>query len=203
MGVSDLKTGLEWFRQKTGVLPELGGIHPGLSTRNALVSLGGRQYLEILAPDPQQAGNERTAELLMLDSPKLVLWASATSEIDTLADNAKAAKLAVAGPADGSRMRPDGKLLKWRLLNVARDADKDIVYFNVIPFFIQWDKESLHPSQDSPIGCRLLSLEFGHPEAESISVAMKALRIKAKITKASSPTIKATFETPKGKVELI
>lgn len=202
LGVSDLQKGIEWLEKKTGVRPVFGGKHPNRGTQNALISFGNRQYLELLAPDPQQAGHERAADLLKLAEPRLVLWASATNEIDALAGSAKTAKLAVAGPLDGSRMRPDGKLLKWRSFSVARETDKGIVYFNVIPFFIQWDKDSLHPSQDSPTGCQLLSLEFGHTEAESISEAMKALGIKAKITKASAPTIKATLKTPKGKVEL-
>ncbi len=203
--VNDLQRGIEWFEQKTGVRAMVGGRHPNRWTQNALVSFssgGSRQYLEILAPDPQQVGHERAADLLKLTTPRFVLWASATNEIDVLAQNAKAAKLTVAGPFDGSRARPDGKLLKWRSLSAAREADKDIVYFNVIPFFIQWDKDSLHPSQDSPAGCQLLSLAFEHPEPESIASVMKSLGINANISKASTSTIKATLQTPKGKLEL-
>ena len=87
-------------------------------------------------------------------------------------------------------------------MNVDREDDKDILYFNVIPFFIQWDKESLHPSQDSPAGCRLLSLEFEHPDAEALTAVMKTLGIKGKVAKGASPVIKASLNTPKGKVEL-
>lgn len=202
LAVSDLQQGIEWFEQKTGVRPVIGGKHPGRGTQNALVSLGERKYLEILAPDPQQAGHERAADLLKLSAPRLVLWASATNEIETLAQNARNSKLAIAGPMDGSRMRPDGKLLKWRSLIVVREADKEVIYFNVIPFFIQWDKESLHPSQDSPAGCQLLSLEFQHPDAASIAKVMEVIGIKAKIAKAASPAINAALNTPKGKIEL-
>lgn len=203
LAVNDLQRGIEWFEQKTGVRPVIGGRHPNRGTQNALVALGNRQYLEILAPDPQQAGHERAADLLKLTVPRIVLWASATSDIELVGQNARTAKLAVAGPLDGSRARPDGKLLKWRSLNVAREADKDILYFNVIPFFIQWDKESLHPSQDSPAGCRLLSLEFEHPDAEALTAVMKTLGINGKVAKGASPVIKTTLDTPKGKVELI
>jgi len=202
LGVSDLQRGIEWFEQKTGVRAVVGGRHPNRGTQNALISFGNRQYLEILAPDPQQPGHERAADLLTLATPRFVLWASATHEINALAQNAKAAKLTVAGPFDGSRARPDGKLLKWRSLNVARDAEKSLLYFNLLPFFIQWDKDSLHPSQDSPSGCQLLSLEFAHLEAEAIRAAMKSLGINADVSKASTPAIKATLQTPKGKVEL-
>jgi len=214
LGVSDLDRGIEWFEQKTGVRPVVGGRHPNRGTQNALASFssngsnngsngGSRQYLEIMAPDPQQAGHERAAGLLKLTAPRLVLWASATTEIDALAQAAKAAKLAAIGPLDGSRLRPDGKLLKWRTLNVAREADKNLLYFNVLPFFIQWAEDSLHPSQDSPTGCRLLSLEFAHPDAGAITAAMKSLGINAKVGKATASAIKATLQTPKGKVELV
>lgn len=202
LGVSDLQKGIEWFEKTTGVRPMAGGRHPNRGTQNALVSFGGRQYLELLAPDPEQAGHERAADLLKLTAPRLVLWASATNEIDALARTAKTGKLAVAGPLDGSRMRPDGKMLKWRSFAVAREAEKEVVYFNVIPFFIQWDKDSLHPSQDSPTGCQLLSLEFGHPETESVSAVLNTLGIKAKVAKTASPTIKAMLKTPKGNVQL-
>lgn len=202
LGVSDLQKGIEWFEKKTGVQARIGGKHPNRGTQNALISFGNRQYLELLAPDPDQAGHPRAADLLKLTAPRLVLWASATNEIDGLSEQAKAAKLVAIGPMDGSRQRPDGKLLKWRAFNVTREADKDLVYFNVLPFFIQWDKESLHPSVDSPSGCQLLSLEFEHPEAGKLAEAMKSLGINAKVARADSPAIKATLKSAKGNVTL-
>ncbi len=203
LAADDLQRGIEWFEQKTGVRAVIGGRHPNRGTQNALMSFGNRQYLEILGPDPQQAGHPMHAELAKMTTPRLVLWASATKDIDILAQQAKAANLPAMGPLDGSRARPDGKLLKWRTLNLSHKADQKQVYFKVIPFFIQWDKASLHPSQDSPTGCRLLSLEFAHPESDAILAAMKTLGLNANVTKGASPAIKATLQTPKGKVELI
>lgn len=202
LAFDDLQRGIDWIEKTTGVRPVVGGKHPNRGTQNALLSFGGKQYLEILAPDPQQANNPRAANLAKFTSPRLVMWASATMEIEALAQQAKAAKLIAMGPMDGSRARPDGKMLKWRSLNVARETDKDFNDFNVVPFFIQWEKDSLHPSQDSPAGCKLLSLEFQHPEAEQITELMKTLGLKAKVSKAAAPAIKATLQTPKGKVEL-
>ncbi len=202
LGVSNLQKGIEWVETLTGVRAMVGGKHPNRGTQNALLSFGNRQYLELLAPDPEQKNHPRAADLLKLTEPRLVLWASATSEIDALSQQSKATKLLTMGPADGARQRPDGKLLKWRSLSVARKADKDLVYFNVVPFFIQWDKDSLHPSVDSPQGCKLLSLEFEHPEANTITEMMKSLGIKAKIARADSAAIKASLKTPKGNVVL-
>ncbi|MFN0110511.1 MAG: VOC family protein [Blastocatellia bacterium] len=208
LGVSDLQKGIDWFEKLTGVRPVVGGKHPNRGTQNALVSFnassagGNRQYLELLAPDPDQKNHPRAVDLLKLAEPRMLLWASATSEIDALAQQAKTSKLLMMGPMDGSRARPDGKLLKWRSLSVAREADKEVIYFNIVPFFINWDKDSPHPSLDSPTGCKLTALEFEHPEVAAMTEMMKSIGLKAKITKGNSPVIKATLKTPKGSIVL-
>lgn len=202
LAFDDLQRGIDWVEKMTGVRASVGGKHSNRGTQNALLSFGERQYLEILAPDPQQANHPQVTELAKFTSPRLVLWASATTAIEALAQQAKAARLLAIGPMDGARARPDGKMLKWRSLNVFREGEKNQAYFNVVPFFIQWDKNSLHPSQDSPTGCKLLSIEFQHPEVEQITNTMKVLGLKAKVSKAAAPAIKALLQTPKGKVEL-
>src|SRR5437660_2601793 len=84
LGVSDLDRGIAWLEERSGVRAVFGGVHPGRGTRNALLSLGPRRYLEIIAPDTQQAGSAASREpwaarLNAMQEPRLIDWAVHTN----------------------------------------------------------------------------------------------------------------------------
>jgi hypothetical protein len=111
-----------WMEERTGVRAVIGGSHPGVGTCNALLSLGGRQYLEIIAPDPEQTQVAARYQILnTLNTPRLITWAAATDNAETTAKRCRAAGLDVLGPNPGSRQRPDGKLIQQR--TSARSAE--------------------------------------------------------------------------------
>jgi len=200
LGVADLDRGIQWVEDRTGVRPVVGGSHPGRGTRNALLSLGAKQYLEVIAPDPAQSTYTFQIDLRALKEPRLVTWAAATSDIEAVARGAKAAGRSVVGPTDGSRARPDGRVLRWRSLAVASTLAVGIV--EPIPFFIQWAADAVHPASDSPAGCELKALRIAHPKPAAVVDALRAVGIDAEITSASVATLYATVSTPKGVIEL-
>jgi hypothetical protein len=200
LGAADLDRGIAWVERTTGVKAIIGGTHPGAGTRNALISLGGRQYLEIIAPDPLQMAYNFPIDVRTLNEPRLITWAAWTTDISAVAKMARDAGQQIFGPRDGSRARPDGTVLKWKSLGVLNKLGEPEV--EPIPFFIEWAADSLHPSQDSPTGCKLQSLEIEHPNPASHVEALKKLGIKATVKQAKSVRLKATLTTPKGKTEL-
>jgi hypothetical protein len=200
LGARDLDEGIAWLDARTGVKAQPGGSHPGVGTRNALVSLGGRQYLEIIAPDPAQTAFNFNLDLRALPTPRLVTWAVSTPDVDAAAAAARRHGLEVFGPRDGSRTRPDGSVLQWRSAGVkASFAEADV---DPIPFFIEWASSSHHPSSEAPPGCRLVDVAVAGPDPLKLEAVLASLGVAATVGKAEHPRLSATLDTPKGRVTI-
>src|SRR5882724_12378307 len=99
LGCNDLQRGIDFVEQHTGVRAAFGGVHPGRGTQNALLSLGIRRYLEIIAPDPQQhTDNPLAKHLLGLKEPRLVGWAAHPDDLQVLAAGLAKAGVIAEGP---------------------------------------------------------------------------------------------------------
>ena len=201
LGCSNLQAGIAFVEQHTGVRAAFGGVHPGRGTQNALLSLvastaqGAGRYLEIIAPDPQQSGGTSPLldKLRQLPEPRLVGWAAhLRSDIAAYADKLKQAGIEATGPTPGSRKRPDGKELRWQTLTLKDDAN------GLLPFFIQWSADSVHPSADAPAGCQLLRFELLTPDPSALAKLTAQLSLEAPIAKAPAPQLHAVIQGPKG-----
>jgi hypothetical protein len=200
VGAADLDAGITWVEERTGVRAAIGGVHPGFGTRNALLSLGRGRYLEVIAPDTAQSEYRFRVDVRSLARPQLVTWAAATPDADGVARRARAAGLEVTGPDAGSRARPDGVVLRWKIVSVKNDlGGADIA---PIPFFIEWDVHSPHPSIDSPGGCDLLSFRIAHPRPADVRAALAALGISVPVDAAERPRLSATLSTPRSETTL-
>src|SRR5579883_2506073 len=98
LGCADLRRGMDFVEENTGVRAAFGGVHPGRGTQNALLSLGGRHYLEIIALDPRQSGAPDVYALRTLLQPKLVGWAVHPGSLKEFADRLTQEGIAFEGP---------------------------------------------------------------------------------------------------------
>jgi hypothetical protein len=198
LGSPDLQAGIKFVDQRTGVRAAFGGVHPGRGTQNALLSLGSHRYLEIIAPDPAQPGvkNSIASNLHSLAEPRLVGWAAHPGSVAAFAEKLHAAGIEFEGPTPGSRKRPDGKLLKWQIVALADTAS------GLLPFFIEWGQDSVHPSVDAPKGCALLSFSAETPEPEKLTATLKTLDLDLLVKKGEKPKLHAVISGPKGSLDV-
>jgi Glyoxalase-like domain len=198
LGCSDLERGIAFVEQRTGVRAGLGGVHPGRGTQNALLTLGTRRYLEIIAPDPKQSGGPSPLLPLLkgLAAPRLVGWAAHPRNIEALAAQLKQSGIDATGPVPGSRKRPDGTVLHWKTLTLKDDAN------GLLPFFIQWSGDSPHPSADAPSGCQLLRFELLTPDPGTLAKLTSQLGLEAPISKGTATQLRAAIIGPKAELDL-
>jgi hypothetical protein len=195
LGAPDLDVGIRWVEERTGVKAKLGGNHPGGGTRNALLSLGTGHYLEIIAPDPAQPNAPDERGLKKLSSPRIIEWAIHTDDIAAAEGMVEAAGIKTVGPQPGSRQRPDGKLLRWQALRIEQTTP-------LVPFFIQWEKDSPHPSSDSPRLGTAKSLHFETPQPDELRRILHAVAVEGDIRKFTLARIVLVVQAPKGKIEM-
>jgi Glyoxalase-like domain len=198
LGSPDLQAGIEFVEKRTGVRAAFGGVHPGRGTQNALLSLGERRYLEIIAPDPAQPGvkNPLVSNLHSLAEPTLVGWAAHPGRVTTFAEKLRAAGIEFQGPTPGSRKRPDGLLLQWQTVTLTDSAS------GLLPFFIEWSQDSAHPSVDAPKGCALLSFAAETPEPEKLVATLKTLNLDLPVKKGEKARLHAVISGPKGNLDV-
>jgi hypothetical protein len=196
-GCNDLDSGISLIEQKTGVRAEIGGVHPGRGTRNALLSLGDRHYLEIIAPDPAQGNvaNPLSNLLRSLPAPRLVGWAAHPGNSEAFAARLKQAGISFTGPTAGSRARPDGRMLKWKTINLTDD------HAGVLPFFIEWDRNATHPSKDAPMGCRLQRFALVDPDPAALTKVCQELQLDVVVENGEKSGLRTRIAGPKGQFD--
>jgi len=193
----DLGATIERLEQLFSVRAAIGGQHPGWGTKNALLALGPKAYLEIMGPDPTQPEPKqpRPFDMDTLSKPRLMTWVARTDDIQSVIDKAKRQELDLGELQEKSRKKPDGSILKWTMTDLRKNR-KD----GTIPYFINWG-DSEHPAENSPKGCRLIKLEVFHPDAKRVNELLKNLGIDLKVG-LGSVALKATIESPKGQIVL-
>jgi hypothetical protein len=188
-GAPDLAQGMAEAQKLFGVEPAAGGAHPGLGTRNALLGLGDRVYLEIIAPDPDQNLHGTLGERLQkLDRCALVTWAVGCGNLSRLAENSVALGMSVRGPVRTQRRTPSDDVLEWELLFLGGHE-----FPSLIPFFIDW-LDTPHPATRNPSGGQFLELVLRSPRHVELAAVVKDLGIAVRVEAAAGPELEARIQ---------
>src|SRR5467141_1587444 len=196
LGCNELDKGIEFVQEGTGVLPAIGGVHPGRGTRNALLSLGERRYLEIIAPDPAQSEIAHFPQIRSMTDPRLIGWAVHSPDIAAIAKQLGENKIAFQGPDNGSRKRPEGRILTWKTVNLADDRH------GLLPFFIEWSADSVHPSEDAPKRCSLAYFEIMSVDSDELTLTLKRIGLDLPVQRSDKTRLRALISGPKGDLGL-
>ena len=194
----DLQVGVDRIERLIGVRAAAGGQHPGRGTRNALVALGPATYLEIIGPDPEQPNPKepRPFGIDGLREPRLVAWASKSSEPEKIAATAERHGITLGPVIAGSRRRADGVLLAWRYTD-----PRTVVADGIVPFFIDWGKTP-HPAATAAMGASLIALHADHPEVARVQKMLDDLGVDLAVQGGRTPALVATINSPRGTVTL-
>jgi hypothetical protein len=72
----------------------------------------------------------------------------------------------------------------------------------LLPFFIEWSRDSIHPAADSPSGCRLQQFVIAAPDPDELSGILNRIGIDAQVERAEKAGLRARIAGPKGAFEV-
>lgn len=204
-----LDHGIDWVEQRLGVRPVPGGQHVAMGTHNALLRLGERIYLEVIAVDPTGPAPDRPRwfaldepemQAQLASGPKLITWAVRSDSL---------ANACVRVPDLGEIMSMSRGDFAWKIAVPETGA---LAWGGVLPVAIQWTESEqgdlLHPCDRLPdSGCELLQLNVSHPAAVlgngGLMAMFRELRIVGPVELKSGPkTISARIRSLNGDVLL-
>jgi hypothetical protein len=205
IGCASLEAGIDWVGQKLGVRPVPGGQHAAMGTHNALLKLGPRTYLEVIAIDPEAAApprprwfalDELEMRARLAQSPALITWVVRTESLATACARV---------PDLGEILSMSRNDFRWK---IAVPESGALPWGGVLPAAIEWlagdDGVARHPCDSLPAsGCELAGLQLSHPAAvlgtSGIVALFRELRILGPVDLKPGPReLAATIRTPSG-----
>jgi Glyoxalase-like domain len=201
---ADLERGSRRFEALTGVRPRYGGVHASGLTHNALVGLGNRCYLEILAPvGPAGPGDDDWCRLARaMDEPRILTYCLRSPRpLSELAPVFEARGWRNAVVLSNGRTTPEGVRLRWQWLAPAAER-----FGFAFPFFIDW-LDSPHPAESLGVaqpesGILLRSFAVGHRDAPELRRVLTEIGSAVETYATEDVEFRVQLQTPMGTVSL-
>ena len=120
----------DWTRAGFTVTP--GGTHAAGLTHNALVAFADGSYFELIAFFHPEEEQDHRWWSRVADGEGLIDYALLSDDLTNDASAARGHGLAMVGPEDGGRLRPDGERLEWKSMLLGRGIGEP-----TLPFVIE------------------------------------------------------------------
>lgn len=193
--VPDLEKGVDHIANLFGIEPVIGGNHLTKGTKNALLNLGKKCYLEILAIDEKNLDfrGERWMGIDLMDRPKITRWSLKSTELENDSRILSRQSLDLGIIDGGNRKTTDGRLLSWQMILPRSSPEVEL-----LPFMTDWSLSAMHPTDSLAEGCFLESIELYHPHPTTIQTSITELGLDTKIKNGLTPQIVLKVITPNG-----
>lgn len=202
IAATTLAQGCDFVESGLGARPQRGGRHPAMGTHNALLKLGERLFLEVIAIDPQGVVpprprwfdlDEPRVRATLAEGPRLIHYVARTDDIEALSARS---------PIDLGDIVPATRGdLRWR---ITVPADGHLPARGLVPTLIQWS-DTRHPADSLPDhGLSLVALAGEHPDPAPVRNALARLGLgdDVKVTYGQSPRLAAMIRTSRGIVTI-
>jgi hypothetical protein len=195
-----LKATADRLSKLIGVEPVDGGIHPRFGTRNIILPLAHERYVEVVEvldhPASDKAPFGQAVRARSEAGGGWLGWVVCVDDIKTVEERLGRQS------AEGNRHRPDGVELRWRQIGI-----KGLMSDPQLPFYVQWEDRSLHPSNGASTDVTIEGLHIaGDPDRVREWLGLPPDRTSTVIdftfvAPHGTPGLLAvTFDTPHGKV---
>jgi hypothetical protein len=202
IAAATLAQGCDYVESGLGARPQAGGRHLAMGTHNALLKLGSRLFLEVIAVDPQGEPpsrprwfdlDEPRMRATLAEGPRLVHFVARTNDLDALVGRST---------LDMGDILPMSRgQWHWR---ITVPADGHLPARGLVPTLIQWSDER-HPADAlSDHGLSLVALAGEHPDPAPVRAALARFGLgdDVKVTYGQSPRLAAMIRTSRGIVTL-
>jgi len=180
-----------------------GGVHPRFGTRNMILPMADRTYLEVVEaldhPASDKAPFGQAVKARSALGGGWLGWVVAVDDITPV--EARLGRDAVCG----NRHRPDGTELKWKQIGV-----NGLIADPQLPFFIQWETpDDLHPSAGADGAFSLACLEIAGDPArvsewlgETVEAPLEDVKVEWVAPHGTPGVLAAQVQTPAGLVRI-
>lgn len=178
-----------------------GGPHPGIGTRNALLSFDDDTYFEIISFDPDQPEPERERPFALdrNPGPRLAGYAihpTGDETIESIAELMRSHGFDPGAVMGMSRKRPDGEEIHWQL---TYGGEPEPPANGCLPFIIDWGSTPT-PALTAPRVGTLQSVEVSHPDP-AVGALAEALGLGLVVSEGPK-RLDAVIDGPSGPVRL-